>query len=476
MSSIACSKSSILDSKVLLCRDWSSIMEWSVNKIPKITQEWTDFTITDAGILWVNAMSYLYDHTHYMLDRKYINNISRYSKSIRNLIDMCNLMGMDVSGRTASLTELLVDLDSNMNVPLAKGTQLEVYDENSGRSIYLNTIKDYELARGPYNRILCIEGVPQSLKLSMANFDDKNRFYLTEPTIALNSIEIKFEDDWWEKDSDAFLSTLEDPSYSVHRSSDGRIMLKISPKARLTVGTGTIEVHYTLSEASQGNLSKSSNVTFMKKQRDVTGKVIDNSSIKVSVISSGGGAEPAGLEDIRKFLGEQSNATETLVNDTDYANIPKYVSNLYHVTARSVNGQMEVYYEPDENYPNVQEVESNLYKYVEKRVPLFTKFNINRIKVRPFTLRLEVYLNRNEIRTDYIEDEIRSYLSKEYAKKNQPPGSTLIRSQLATRLAALSPVISHIMIPEPIIDIECDWNQMFDLSYIIINFQKVVTR
>lgn len=452
-------------------------MEWSVNKIPKLTQEWTDFTITDAGIIWVNAMSTLYDNTHYMLDRKYMNNIARYSKSVRNLIDMCNLMGMEVSGLTASLTELSVEIETDMNVKLPKATRLEVYDATSGKSIYLNTIKEYELVRGMPNRIICIEGAPVSETVYMADFDEKNRYYLDKGQIALNSVEVMVNGLYWEKEPDAFLSNSKNPSYSVHRSSSGKIMIKVSPRGRAVLGeNGSFTLKYTNSEGSGGNIAKSSDVKLMNnKFKDIGGKLVED-KIKFKVLTSGGGDEEMGLEDIRKFLGEQSNATETLVNDTDYANIPKYVPNLYQVTANSIGNVMQVFYEPDENYPNLEEIEANLKSYVAKRVPIFTKFEINRMKVRPFTLKLVVYLNRNEIRTDYIEEDIKKYLKREYSKKNQVPGDILIRSQLAARLSALSPVISHINIPEPIIDIQCDWNQIFDLSYIIVEFQKVAMR
>ncbi|WJZ23505.1 baseplate J family protein [Listeria phage LIS04] len=471
--SIVCSKESVLDSKILLARDWSSIMEWSVDTIPKITQDWTDFSVTDSGILWVNAMSYLYDQTHYTLDEKYLNNISRYSKSIRNLIDMCNLMGIEVPGLVSSITELDISLNSAENVDLPKGTRFEVYDSVSGSSIYLNSIKSVTLARGS-NKVLCIEGSPVSQYLSLEDFDSKNRYYFEDTQLSLNSLEVSYLRDEWEKDSDAFLSTKEVPSYSVHRSSDGRTLLKISPKARETVTEGNFMlVTYTQSAGFNGNISKSSEVQFVDSSiRDKAGKLAQ-SLITITVTSSSGGTDSLEIEDVRKLLGQKSNATETLVNETDYKNIPQYVDHLYHVVARpDSSGVMQVYYEPESDYPNVEELESYLLEYIEKRVPLFMEFEVDRIKTHPFSLKIQVYLNRNEINTEGIEFEIRSYLKKEYSRKNQSPGSSLVRSQLSSRLETISRAISHIIIPEPILDIDSDWNELFDLTFVNIEFYK----
>lgn len=471
-----CGESSILDSEVLLCRDWSSILEWSIDKIPKITKNWTDFNITDPGILWTSAMANLYDYTHYMLDQKYVNNIARYSQSTRNLIDMCNTMGLEVSGLNASMTELLVDLNHGNNVDLPKGTSLEVYDEASGRTIYLSTTRDHTLSRGPYNRIICIEGESESIAVDRYQIDSLNRYYFNEPRIALNSIEVGSKGELWEIDPDAFLSTSDGPTYSVHRTSDGRVMVKISPLARRLIDEGeeVVEINYTLSQGSEGILGTNSEVNFTNHLTDRTYNRVNPDRVTISVVNSGGGVEPTGLEDIRKYLGQESSSTETLVNEDDYSNIPNYVDNLYHVVARSdTNGVIQVYYEPDEDYPNLEELELELYKYIEKRVLLFTKFELNRVLERPISLVMDVYLNRNVLNTERIETSIREYLTTEYSKSNQSPGTPLLRSQLSSRLAAIDPLISHIIINEPVIDIQSEWNQMFDISRIGISFRKV---
>ena len=80
--------------KVTVARDYSGFVEWGVSNIPNWTKQWSDYTITDPGILILNADAFLYDQLNFRIDNMYIDNILRFSRSREQLFYMAELVGL----------------------------------------------------------------------------------------------------------------------------------------------------------------------------------------------------------------------------------------------------------------------------------------------------------------------------------------------------------------------------------------------
>lgn len=61
------------DSNYNLCRDYSSFIKWSLDKISKISDNWTDYSVTEPDTLMLSSISMIHDYTQYIIDQMYLN-------------------------------------------------------------------------------------------------------------------------------------------------------------------------------------------------------------------------------------------------------------------------------------------------------------------------------------------------------------------------------------------------------------------
>lgn len=56
-----------------LCRDYSSYVKWSIDKISKSTTQWTDYSISEPDTLLLSSISTIHDYVQYTIDQMYLN-------------------------------------------------------------------------------------------------------------------------------------------------------------------------------------------------------------------------------------------------------------------------------------------------------------------------------------------------------------------------------------------------------------------
>lgn len=66
-------KTSLSDANSNLCRDYSSFIKWSLDKISQNTEKWTDFSISEPDTLMLSSMSVMHDYAQYIIDRIYLS-------------------------------------------------------------------------------------------------------------------------------------------------------------------------------------------------------------------------------------------------------------------------------------------------------------------------------------------------------------------------------------------------------------------
>ena len=69
-------------------KDFSSIKSLIIEKIPELTDEWTDFNESDIGIVFIEALSALSDQMHLYLDKQALE---CYMHSVNSAVKMLEL-------------------------------------------------------------------------------------------------------------------------------------------------------------------------------------------------------------------------------------------------------------------------------------------------------------------------------------------------------------------------------------------------
>jgi hypothetical protein len=473
-------KETVIDSKLFLSRDFSSIMEWSIGTIPKITSDWTDFTITDPGIILMSATSYLYDSLNYILDKQFINNQIRFSKSYNSITSMCDLMGVEVPFYNTSTTILEIvyntnGLTSGSKIYLTKDVHIfMVYDKFTNKTIYLNLLQDEVIEEGT-NYISCYEGFVKNLTLPKNNISSIGTYIIDAPNIASNSFVIKDGVVTWVKCKDALLSTKGEKTYSIHRYENNTTLIKFTPGFKTLINQTELDISYLVTRGVEGNVSLTSEITpYNKMFNEFDEAVFKNITIKPTV--SLGGQDSASIDLMRSILGRTVREVNTLVTDEDYSKLSSEVDYVLDIVAQDVNGIKRIYYVPYKNYIdlgiNLSDLEDAIDEVVIDRVPAFTEYAIQKIEERPLSIELEVFLNRNLLNTQKLQDTIENYILDKFDWENQNPGFEFYRNELATGIEKLDDSISHVIIDYPSSDIICKWNEIIDFVDVTISFGR----
>jgi len=470
----------VVDSKLLLSRDYSSLMEWSVAKIPKLTKDWTDFSITSPDMIWLSAACYAYDMLNYALDKKFLDNQIRFSRNLNNVLNMCNLRGVVIPGVQTSTIVLNINLHGSElhlddTVSLPKGSTFEVFDANTLKNLVLNVTEDYSICLGD-NKVTCLEGIKKSLSLSTIDFTIVGTYIIQIESMGLNSTSLRFGNDYIRKVNDAFLITDNVPSYSVHVNENNHTLLKLTPGFVALVGGRDIILDYVVSSGTLGNISISSNVV-------PTFKFVDdynvdvNSSIAISVHSCGGGVDAYGLEDARSLLGTTSADVETLVINSDYVDEVKKLDHIYGCAVKSDGSNKSIYFIAGEDIADygvtLEMLAQNIHDVLIDKVPAFTEIDVQPIIVRPVSIRLKIFLNRNELdRTGLSGKTYDLILNTMFSRSTITPGMEFTRTVIASSVESLSYSISHVLIEYPPADIQCSWNEIIKVDSLVVTFGR----
>jgi hypothetical protein len=475
------STNDIIDSKILLARDYSSLMEWSINTIPKITSEWTDFSVTATEMIWLSTACYCYDILNFSLDRKYLDNQIRYSNSFENILNMCTLRGVIVPGYMSSTTTLKIvftstDLPPTNSLTLSKGDTFEVLDTISQKTLTLNIDEDYTLSYGD-NFITCSEGILTSKTLKALDFTAVGTYILDTENIALNTVEVEVNGTLWRKVDDATLVTDNVPSFSVHVNANKHTLLKLTPGFIYDVVDNLISVSYLITNGSQGNLGTIRDLEPKFNFIDSYGNNVFPNNITISVVTSSGGSDIYSIEEVRSLLGTTSSDVITLVLNEDYSDLVKTIKYVYGCSIQDVGGTKTIYYIADKDIGTYGVTDSMIISgitdKIQNKVPVFTSFTVLPILLRSISVSITVYLNRNELDTSGIRDKIIDYFYNTFSRSTVVAGKEFNRSELSIGIESLSSSIDHILFQYPLSNIPCKWNEIIEIdSEPLITFER----
>ena len=285
----------------LLARDYSSIVNYGLKKISQWSPEWTDFTITDPGVLYVSAIAYLFDHLNYQLDEKYLNSILRYSYILDELYGIADFNGIELDGTRSARAVVDVTVSGNItrhSVYIPRFTEFIIVDNQTQEMQTFTTLQDASIKN--YNgKFLGVEGdlhfvsnkddngtlVPIKYKdfyyenalgekihnqIKLPSFGiDGSPFLIDQDSIMVEVMrgnEVIISYDVMKKVRDIatqFMTSKtmkEDRSFSVNFQ-DGSIFVKISPVlARVLNPDDTILVYFVKSNGDNQSVSENSHV------------------------------------------------------------------------------------------------------------------------------------------------------------------------------------------------------------------------
>ncbi len=490
----------IVDEKLTVCRDYSAILEWSVEKSQELSSdEWTDYTITDPGVIALSMISYLFDHVNYEIDALFLNNLIRYTKSYDILMLMASFMGIEVPFVETSEAKIRIfTVDGSNGISLPANYRFRVRDRSIGRDLLYN-IRDSVVSGSNSVEVNCIEGEYDSVVLDPFNnsqMDSYNRSFFPNVNTAGNIVWVSsFHSDnpnvktSWVKTDNAFLAVKDLMQFSIHRQGSDRVYLRFIPGVlgeltSMNHNRFLIEMY-----SSSGSLGRPGVGSILLPHDPVIVSGNDvTSNIQAEVLSSWGGRNSLSLEELRRFIGSRGNEVFSNVTNDDYKRISSIDSRILKTVASPISGEaISIYYLTDQHY-SVEvrnEIEEKIENHLEGRMPLFTSLPSSKgytlnyidsgdfIKVNPSNqIIMEVYLKNNEVDTEAISLIINNYIDRVYDRSMVEFGVNFRRFILRREIESLHESISHVFITNPSDDVQVPWNRVLGKPSTSISYKS----
>ena len=488
----------LIGKDITLCRDYPSIIKWSVDHIEKWTDSWTDYTITDPGILYINAIGFLYDIVNYVLDEAFLNNILRYTQSERALYSMSKFAGLTLPGYNCSQAKVLIENNSEIDVLIPRDFEIFVRDEATNEMIYFYSLDDLDIKSGKYGYGQFIEGDRVVIDTIFNEIYEHPNFEFTIPIVevGLNSVfvyaEYEFDGDRETftgdptlykmlKVDDALLNLASEPCYSVYYAFN-KVVVQFCPGAAdFFQPDSRIKIIFGKPAGLKANVGT---VTAKPMDKLDTSGYNISGEITYTIQYATGASIPYDLEGTRVFIGNNVWRPETLVLNADFDNLislkfPEIVR--FTVNQEQGSEEMLVYYVPAETdfegkpmtpY-RCSVLEKEIYEYAKDLMFGGVHLSLQNSVEVEFDFVLEVYLNINTSDTTSVRDAIITVLKSYFDRTKQPRNFYFRRGHVITLIESGVAEVYTIDMTYPINDRQAADDEIFvlgDEKHIVMHF------
>ena len=484
----------ILGRDVTLCRDYPSIVKWSVEKIEEWTDSWTDYTITDPGILYINAAAYLYDTVNYILDETYLNDILRYTQSMDSLYSMSKFAGLTLPGYNCSTAKVTIHNESGDVAVVPKDFGIFVKDESTNEMLYFYALAQISIPNNKSASGYFIEGKRSEIDTTFGEFYDNDNFefIIPIPEVGLNSIFVYGEYDFpggehYSGDptlrkmllvDDALLNLASEPCYSVYYAVN-KVVIQFCPGAADYFGYDSrIKIVYGEATGVNANVGK---VVARPIESLYRGNDIISNDMTFTVLYAGGATVPYDLEGTRVFIGNNVWRPETLIVNADFDNLMNLkFPEIVRFTAVQEKGseEMLVYFVPSLTQSDGQpmtgarilELKNEIKDYARDLMFGGVTMELENSVEVEFDFVIEVYLKINTSDTASVHDAIVAILEDFFDRTKQPRNFYFHRGYAITAIESGVPEIYSVDLTYPVVDRQAADNEIFVLGEVTTNF------
>ena len=180
-------------------KDYESLRQELLARVPQLTDRWTDFNESDLGVVLLELFCGVGDMLAYYLDAQAAEAFLPTVRQRQNVISLCKLINYRLDTPVAATTTLRFSLssalDGDLTIPAGTVCKASLDDGD----VDFETIEDVVLARG----CLSVEvGARQGTRKGeeFAGTGDSNqRFALSSTSIAQGSVKVRVGDNDWEE-------------------------------------------------------------------------------------------------------------------------------------------------------------------------------------------------------------------------------------------------------------------------------------
>ncbi len=439
-------------------KDYDSLRRELLGRVPQLTDRWTDFNVSDLGVVLLELFCGVGDMLAYYLDAQAGEAFLPTARQRQNVIQLCRLIGYRLKSPVASTTTLRFSLAAPLETDLAipEGTAASArLDEGV---VDFETAEEAILPRGQLSIDVAARQGRRKAETLTGTGEPNAHFSLTGTRIAQGSLRVLINEQAWREVSHFQESGGEDEHFEVE--TDGldrtRILFGDGVRGAAPPAGAAIRVSYLETLGAGGNLGTGV-VTQLNSPIESGGE-----AVVVSVtnpVPATGGADRESLEDARRQAPAEIRSLWKALTKDDYQALAEGYPGVAKAQVLDVNDcgdlryyQVNLAIAPRGGGPPSALLKQDLAAYLESRKVITIEINLFEPIYRPVSIDADVHAYAGQD-LDLVRRRIEQTLGGYFDFERMDFGQAVPTSDLVALLDGVRGV-SHAHLYAPAQDVE----------------------
>ncbi len=449
-------------------KDYESLRQELLSRVPQLTDRWTDFNESDLGVVLLELFCGVGDMLAYYLDAQAAEAFLPTVRQRRNVINLCKLIGYRLDSPVAATTTLRFSLPAAMTDDITVPARTVCEAKLDDGDVEFETIEDTGITRGQFwVDVGARQGVRKSDEF-VSTGDRSQRYALSSTSIAQGSVRVRVGDSDWEE-ARFFIDSMPDSTH-FQVETDGLdvtwIIFGDGIHGAISPAGEVITVEYLETLGSEGNIGRDL-VT------EVVTPVYHNAErIDLTVtnpIASTGGSEHETLEHAKLQAPAELRSLWKAVTKNDYKALAEGFPGVAKAQVLDANDCANIrYYQvnmaiaPDGGGLPSPILKQELAEFIESRKVITIEVNLFDPCYRPISVDAEVFIYPTED-PDTVRGRIEQSLREFFSFERLSFGQSVYFSDIVSLVDGVRGV-SHVKMFSPQNDVEIRPGQIASLG------------
>jgi len=457
-------------------KDYESLRQELLARVPQLTDRWTDFNESDLGVVLLELFCGVGDMLAYYLDVQAAEAFLPTARQRQNVINLCKLINYRLDTPVAATTTLRFSLssalDSDLTIPAGTVCVARLEDGD----VDFETVEDIVLARESLSVDVGARQGSHKSEEFVGTGDRNQRFALSSTSIAQGSVRVKVGDSDWEE-ARFFIDSAPDSKH-FQVETDGLdvtwIIFGDGIHGAVPTESETITVDYLETLGSKGNIGTNL-VT-----ESVTPIYYDGAIVELRVnnpISATNGSDRETLDHAKLQAPAELRSLWKAVTKDDYKALAEGFPGIAKAQVLDSNDCVNIrYYQVNMAVaPNGGGLPSPLLKqqlaeFIESRKVITIEVNLFDPCYRPVSIDAEVYVYQTED-IETVRRRIEAALQEFFSFDKLVFGKSVYFSDVVSLLDGIQGV-SHVTMFSPQADVEIKPGQIAALGEVSLDIRR----
>ncbi|MHB1458430.1 MAG: baseplate J/gp47 family protein [Armatimonadota bacterium] len=459
-------------------KDYDSIREELIERIPQLTERWTDFNASDLGVVLLELFSGIADMLAYYVDAQAAECYLPTARQRQNIANLCALVGYRLHGPIAASSQVVFTLGQSLSEDIIIPSETAVSAADEIQPVPFVITRDLIIPAGnTIGEVDAVQGVIISESF-IGTGTPCSRIILSRTDIAHGSVIIKVANTTWTSVDHFADSNSEDMHYRVEIDGLDNVSIIFGDGkcgAYPTEGQ-QIEISYLATLGSNGNLAPHRINTLLStiyaSNGESVGLSVDN------IIAATGGADRESQEHAKAIAPTTVRSTWKAVTRDDYAALCLAFPGVAKAKIMDINDDpslriytVRICIAPEGGGLPSPLLKSDLTDYLEARRLLTIDAGIVDPVYIPVNINAELFIYPGEV-AETVRSRAQDALIKYFAFENQDFGKELYLSDLIVLLDGVQGV-SHVVLREPFTDVLPGSREIPVLGNVLLTISEV---